>query len=64
MGNFLSLRLSAKKHEVFTVLFLDAQNRLIRAEDMFRGSLTHCEVYPRKNQRRARQRRMCKCMMR
>lgn len=29
------------------MLFLDAQNRLIQAEEMFRGTLTQTSVYPR-----------------
>ena len=29
------------------VLFLDAQNRLIACEEMFRGTLTQTSVYPR-----------------
>ena len=32
---------------VFMVLLLDAQNRLIRAEEAFRGTLTQTSVYPR-----------------
>jgi DNA repair protein RadC len=32
---------------VFTVLFLDAQNRLIELKDMFRGTVTQTSVYPR-----------------
>lgn len=35
------------EHEVFAVLFLDAQNRLIRYEELFRGTLTQTSVYPR-----------------
>ncbi len=34
-------------HEVFSVLFLDVQNRLIAYEEMFRGTLTQTSVYPR-----------------
>ena len=34
-------------HESFVVLFLDAQHRLISAEEMFRGTLTQTSVYPR-----------------
>ena len=37
----------AKAYEVFVVLFLDAQNRLIAADEMFRGTLTQTSVYPR-----------------
>jgi DNA repair protein RadC len=34
-------------HEVFAVLFLDSQHRLIALEEMFRGTLTQTSVYPR-----------------
>lgn len=34
-------------HEVFVALFLDAQNRLLTAEELFRGTLTQTSVYPR-----------------
>lgn len=36
-----------KDYEVFSVLFLDSQHRLIKHEDMFRGTLTQTSVYPR-----------------
>lgn len=45
--DFLALTLAQREHEVFTVLFLDAQNRLLRCEEMFRGTLTRASVYPR-----------------
>jgi DNA repair protein RadC len=45
--HYLQLHLSAKPHEVFAVLFLDAQNRLIVMEELFRGTLTQTSVYPR-----------------
>jgi DNA repair protein RadC len=44
---FLRLKIGGLSHESFWVLFLDAQNRLIRAEEMFRGTLTQTSVYPR-----------------
>ena len=34
-------------HEVFSVLFLDAQHRVIEFSEMFRGTLTQTSVYPR-----------------
>lgn len=34
-------------HEVFSVLFLDAQHRLLAYEEMFRGTITQTSVYPR-----------------
>jgi DNA repair protein RadC len=45
--DYLRLRLADREWEVFFVLFLDAQNRLIAAEEMFRGTLTQTSVYPR-----------------
>jgi DNA repair protein RadC len=45
--NYLQLHLARKQHEVFAVLFLDAQNRLIRLEELFQGTLTQTSVYPR-----------------
>ncbi len=44
---YLQLQLGALPHEVFWVLFLDAQHRLIAAEELFRGTLTQTSVYPR-----------------
>jgi DNA repair protein RadC len=44
---YLQLQLAGKEHEVFAVLFLDAQNRLIAMEELFRGTLTQTSVYPR-----------------
>ncbi len=44
---YLQLHLAGKTHEVFAVLFLDAQNRLLAMEELFRGTLTQTSVYPR-----------------
>lgn len=51
--DYLRLQIGGKPHEVFVVLFLDAQNRLIRSEEMFRGTLTQTSVYPREVLKRA-----------
>ncbi len=45
--DYLLLALATKPHEVFAVLFLDSQHRLIAFEEMFRGTLTQTSVYPR-----------------
>jgi DNA repair protein RadC len=45
--DYLRLLLGGRNHEVFMVLFLDAQNRVLAAEEMFRGSLNQTSVYPR-----------------
>ncbi|WP_028604694.1 RadC family protein [Ottowia thiooxydans] len=45
--DYLKLHLSSRAHEVFAVVFLNCQNRLIAMEEMFRGTLTQTSVYPR-----------------
>ncbi|MPZ41938.1 MAG: DNA repair protein, partial [Betaproteobacteria bacterium] len=45
--DFLRLKLGALEHEVFAVILLDAQNRLIEYQEMFRGTVTQTSVYPR-----------------
>jgi DNA repair protein RadC len=45
--DYLRLLLSGREHEVFVVVLLDAQNRVLVAEEMFRGTLTQTSVYPR-----------------
>jgi len=44
---YLSLMLGGLEHESFVVLFLDANNRLIATDTLFRGTLTQTAVYPR-----------------
>lgn len=51
--DWLRLRLAALPHETFWALWLDAQNRLLAAEELFRGSLTQTSVYPREVVKRA-----------
>src|SRR3954469_8377060 len=45
--DYLRLLLSERDHEVFVVIFLDAQHRVLTWEELFRGSLTQTNVYPR-----------------
>ena len=45
--DYLHLLLAARSYEVFVVLYLDAKNHLIEAEELFRGTLTQTSVYPR-----------------
>ena len=42
--HYLQLHLGAKKHEVFAVLFLDSQHRLLALEELFRGTLTQANA--------------------
>ena len=43
----LRLQLGTLEHEVFAVIFLDAQHRLLAYREMFRGTVTQTSVYPR-----------------
>jgi DNA repair protein RadC len=54
--DYLRMQLAGLHHEVFAVLFLDAQHRLIALEEMFRGTLTQTSVYPREVVKRALER--------
>ncbi|MSQ70330.1 MAG: DNA repair protein RadC [Betaproteobacteria bacterium] len=45
--DYLRLKLMRKEREVFLVLYLDSQNRVIRTEEMFQGTLTQTSVHPR-----------------
>ena len=51
--DYLRLSLQGRKHEIFISIFLDAQNRTIAAEELFRGTLTQTSVYPREVVKRA-----------
>jgi len=45
--DYLRLSLGSRGHEVFLAVLLDAQNRVIAEEELFRGTLTQTSVYPR-----------------
>lgn len=45
--DYLRLSLAEREHEVFACIWLDAQHRVIAAEELFRGTLTQTSVYPR-----------------
>lgn len=47
VADYLQLQLGSRPHEVFAVLFLDSQHRLLALEEMFRGTLAQTSVYPR-----------------
>ncbi len=50
---YLLLQLQSRQQEVFMVIFLDAQHRVLAAEEMFHGTLTQASVYPREVVKRA-----------
>lgn len=45
--DWLRLKLADRPQEVFMALWLDAQNRLLKADELFVGTLTQTSVYPR-----------------
>src|SRR5881628_3137988 len=45
--DYLRLVLAGREQEVFVILLLDAQHRVIASEELFRGTLTQTSVYPR-----------------
>ena len=45
--DYLRVLLGDRPHEVFAVVFLDAQHRVLDAVELFRGTLTQTSVYPR-----------------
>lgn len=49
---YLTVRAAIHDREVFAVMFLDSQNRILCCEDMFFGTLTQTSVYPREVVRR------------
>ncbi|NRF71407.1 DNA repair protein RadC [Aquincola sp. S2] len=53
--DYLAVQLSRLEYEVFVVMFLDAQHRLIEMREMFRGTLSQTSVYPREVVRAALQ---------
>ena len=57
--DYLRLRLGDRPHEVFAVVHLDAQNRVVDYVEMFRGTVSQTSVYPREVVRDALLRNSC-----
>ena len=51
--DYLQLLLAGRQQEVFLVLFLDTQHRVIASEELFHGTLSQTSVYPREVVKRA-----------
>jgi DNA repair protein RadC len=51
--DYLRLALSGREYEVFAGIFLDAQNRVLEMEELFRGTLSQTSVFPREVVKRA-----------
>ncbi|MBZ5875240.1 RadC family protein [Chromohalobacter israelensis] len=44
---YLQVLMQDYEHEVFSAVFLDSQHRVIRFEELFRGTIDSASVYPR-----------------
>jgi len=51
--NFLRLELEREEREVFIVMFLDVQNRLIESDKMFLGTINKAEIHIREIAKKA-----------
>ncbi|UGA53714.1 RadC family protein [Vibrio sp. VB16] len=45
--DFLTYKIGGQEREVFTVMLLDNQNRLIEVKDLFYGTIDAASIYPR-----------------
>ena len=60
---FLQVRLAHLPHELFAVVHLDSQNRVIDYVEMFRGTVNQTSVYPREVVRDALVRNSCALLL-
>lgn len=51
--SYLQAQLGGEKRELFHVLFLDTQNKMLSSETLFQGTLSTATVYPREVVKRA-----------
>lgn len=47
VADFLCLKMGDLPHEVFGVIFMDSQHKMIEYREMFRGTISQTSVYPR-----------------
>lgn len=45
--DYLKMYFTGREYESFVAIFLDAQHRVISAEELFKGTLTQTSIYPR-----------------
>ena len=53
--DYLALKLSHLEHEVFSIIFLSNNHKIIAYEELFRGTIDAASVYPREVVKRALQ---------
>ncbi len=44
---FLKMKMCHLEHEIFGIIFVDAQHKVIEFKEMFRGTIDSASVYPR-----------------
>lgn len=47
VSNFCQLKIGSSEREIFAVLYLDSQNKLIRFSELAKGTLNSCSIHPR-----------------
>jgi DNA repair protein RadC len=47
VSSFLVTKFAGLEHEVFSILLLDNRHRVLRYEELFRGTIDGCSVHPR-----------------
>jgi DNA repair protein RadC len=53
VAEYLKLQLASQESEVFGVVFLDSQHRVLKFEQLFYGSINSCQIHPREIVKRA-----------
>ena len=61
--DYLMVRLGAREHEVFCVLYLDNRHRLIECQELFRGTIDGASVHPREVVKEALSRNAAACIL-
>jgi DNA repair protein RadC len=51
--DYLKLKIGSLEHEVFSVIYLNSENRVLSFETPFRGTINAASVYPREVVKRA-----------
>jgi len=59
--DFLRYKLAHQKREVFAILLMDSQHRLIEYKELFFGTINAAPVYPREVMKEVLQQNACFC---
>jgi DNA repair protein RadC len=61
--DYLTVRLGAREHEVFCVIYLDNRHRIIEYQELFRGTIDGASVHPREVVKEALHRNAAACIL-